>query len=100
MTTPEKDWPFDDPPNVAVVTTRDVTERRAAILTVSHDEEDGGWQFLPAGPLREENAQVVGLRRIWLLDPTVSELADLPLGWQATRNTPLGPWRRHPPGTR
>ena len=50
-----EDWPFDDPQNVAVVTTREITEENAPILLVSHDEEDGGWQFLPGGgPLREE----------------------------------------------
>ena len=40
------DWPFDDPPNVAVVTTRDVTEDKVPILFVSHDRDDGAWQFL------------------------------------------------------
>jgi hypothetical protein len=93
-----EDWPFDDPPNVAVVTTRQVTEDKAPILFVSHDEEDGGWQFLPGGPLLEENARVVALRRIWLLDPSVGALADLPLGWQASRITPLDPWQRAPRG--
>jgi|ERR1044071_2330317 hypothetical protein len=98
MTTDER-WPFDDPQNVAVITTRQITEGTAPILLVSHDEEDGGWQFLPGdGPVREENARVVGLRRIWLLDPSVGELADLPLGWQAFRNAPADPWRRAPRG--
>ena len=96
MTTDEI-WPFGDPENLAVITTRQVTEGKAPILIVSHDEDDGGWQFLPGhGPLLEENARVVGLRRIWLLDPSVGELADLPLGWQASRNAPADPWRRAP----
>lgn len=96
MTTDER-WPFDDPENLAVITTRQVTEGKAPILIVSHDEDDGGWQFLPGhGPLLEENARVVGLRRIWLLDPSVGELADLPLGWQASRHSPADPWRRAP----
>jgi hypothetical protein len=91
-----KGWPFDDSPNVAVITTRQVTEDNAPILLVSHDEEDGGWQFLPGGPVLEENARVVALRRIWLLDPSVGQLADLPLGWQASRKSPLDPWRCAP----
>jgi hypothetical protein len=96
MTTMPENWPFDDPPNVAVITTRDVTEQGLPILFVSHDEDDGGWQFLPGGPLHEADARVVALRRIWVLDPSVGELADLPLGWQASRNTPADPWRRGP----
>lgn len=89
-------WPFDDPPNLAVITTRQVTELRAPILFVSHDEDDEGWQFLTGGPLRDEDARVVALRRIWMLDPSVGELADLPLGWQASRSTASDPWRRGP----
>jgi hypothetical protein len=96
MPTLDEGWPFDEAPNVAVVTTRQVTEDNAPILLVSHDEEDGGWQFLPGGPVLEENARVVALRRIWLLDPSVGELADLPMGWQASRSSPLDPWRRAP----
>jgi hypothetical protein len=92
------DWPFDDPPNVAVVTTRDVTEDKVPILFVSHDRDDGAWQFLTGGPVLEENARVVALRRIWLLDPSVGQLADLPMGWQAFRSSPLDPWRKRPRG--
>ena len=38
-----EDWPFDDPQNVAVVTTREITKENAPIPLGSHDEEDGGW---------------------------------------------------------
>jgi hypothetical protein len=98
MTTVPENWPFDDSPNVAVITTRPVLEQGATILLVSHDEEDGGWQFLPAGQPREADARVVALRQIWALDPSVAELADLPLGWQAWRATPADPWHRNPRG--
>jgi hypothetical protein len=92
----QEDWPFDEAPNLAVISTRQVMERGAPILFVSHDEEDEGWQFLTGGLLIEEDARVVALRRIWLLDPSISELADLLLGWQASRTTLLDPWRRNP----
>ena len=59
MPTLDEGWPFDDPPNVAVVTTREVTDNNAPILFVTDDEEDGGWQFLPGEPVLEENARVV-----------------------------------------
>jgi hypothetical protein len=61
------------------------------------DEDDGGWRFLPGGgSLLEENARVVALRWIWLLDPSVGQLADLPLGWQASRRSPLESRGREP----
>ena len=39
-------WPFADPPNTAVITTRPVLEQSAPILLVVHDAVDGTWQFL------------------------------------------------------
>ena len=31
------DWPFDQPPNCAVITLRDIAENRAPVLHVTHD---------------------------------------------------------------
>ena len=99
MPTIQQNWPFEDSPNTAVITTCQVTEQNAPILLVSHDADDGGWQFLAGEPLREADARVVAMRRIWALDPSVGQLADLPLGWQAWRASPLDPWRRSPPSS-
>ena len=98
MATVPDNWPFEDTPNTAVITTRAVLEQGAAVLLVSHDEDDGGWQFLSDGVLRDDDARIVALRTVWTLDPTVGALADLPLGWQAWRNAPGDPWRRGPHG--
>ncbi len=90
------DWPFDDPPNVAVLTTRRVVQDGAWIAHVSRDADDGGWQFLdgaPGGP-SEADALVVSLRSMVLRDGTLKELADLPEGWHAWRDGPAAPWRR------
>ena len=90
------DWPFEDPPNVATITTRPVMDGSSWIALVSHDEDDGGWQFIgPEGSLEDE-AMIVGLRSIMKRDPTVAELADLPLGRQAWRASPDAPWQRGP----
>jgi hypothetical protein len=91
---PPADWPFDDPPNVATITTRPVIDGSSWIALVSHDEDDGGWQFIgPEGPL-EEQVMVVGLGSILKRDPSIAELAELPLGWQAWRDGPDAPWQR------
>ncbi|MGE0708329.1 MAG: hypothetical protein AB7N76_18325 [Planctomycetota bacterium] len=95
------DWPFADPPNVAAITLRSILEG-APILLVTHDEDDGGWQLLDGGDVREEDARVVGLGSMVDRDPTLRELADLALGWTALRARPGAPWRRAPrvPGQR
>jgi hypothetical protein len=38
-------WPFDDPENTAVFTTQHVLEYGQPIVRVTHDVEDGAWQF-------------------------------------------------------
>ena len=88
------DWPFEAPPNVAVITMRQILEGKAPILFVSHDEDDGGWQFLTGAVLDADDAKVVALRTIVALDAAIAELADLPEGWTAARDAPGEPWRR------
>jgi hypothetical protein len=90
------EWKFADPPDVAVISTRKVVSGDDWIAFVSHDADDGGWQFLDnaPGPLNEVDASVVSLSEIVALDASVNELADLPLGWQAWRDTRHSPWKR------
>ena len=88
------DWPFEDSPNVATITTASIMDGSSWIALVSHDEDDGCWQFIgPRGP-DEEPAKLVGLRRVLERDPTIGELADLPLGWRAWWAGPASPWER------
>ena len=94
MGTPDN-WPFpDDAPNVAVITTRGIIDRTDWIAFVSLDEEDGGWQFVGSSGARTEEAMVVALRSVFERDPSIVELANLPLGWQAERDSPDSPWQR------
>jgi hypothetical protein len=92
------DWPFSDAPNVAVIANTLIINRREWIAYVSHDEDDGAWQFHTAdrNPPQESDVALVSLRNIVELDPTVSELADLPLGWHAWRDSPTAEWRQAP----
>ena len=89
------DWPFEDSPNVAVITTQAVLEGEW-ITFASLDAEDCDWQFHCQGEPAEEDARVVSLRRIVTLDPSIAELADLPLGWCAWRTSADAPWQRAP----
>jgi hypothetical protein len=84
---------IDDRLNVAVLTTNSVLAGRP-ILHVSHDEEDGAWQFHTGETISVEDARIVSLKRIIDLDPSVLSLADLPLGWVATRSEIDTAWQR------
>ena len=88
------DWPFDDPPNVATYTTVNVLEGSDPILLVCHDADDGAWQFLCGKTNNVKDARVIGLDCAVRLDPSLAQLADLPLGWHAWRGAPDEPWSR------
>ncbi|BFT72418.1 hypothetical protein [Paenibacillus sp. P36] len=79
-------WPFDDPENVAVITTNKIMNRERPILYVTHDEDDGMWQFLDDGEVKEEEARIILLKQIINIDPSLIQLSDLPLGWVAWRD--------------
>lgn len=88
------DWPFADPKNVACFSTSDVMYGVLPIVYVGHDEEDGAWQFLASTGGDLHKAMVVLLSEVCEVDPTIFELADLPLGWCAERRSIADPWQR------
>jgi hypothetical protein len=86
-------WAFTDPPNFVAYSTRAVMERGEPILLVAHEADDGAWQFI--GPTADPaDLVVICLEHAVTHDPSVSELADLPFGWAAERDSTAGPWRR------
>lgn len=90
------DWSFNQKPNTVVYTSKSVVEDRAWIHFVSHDADDGAWQFhsIVGAPKVEADVRAVLLSNIVAVDPTLNQLADLPLGWIAWRETPDGEWNR------
>jgi hypothetical protein len=92
----EGEWPFRSPQDLAVITLDRILDGRNPILYVTHDEDDGGWQFLDGDDVSEEDARVVGLAQMAKHDPTIRQLADLPIGWYAVRESLGGPWQRSP----
>lgn len=93
-------WPFADPSNVATIVDRRILSGDAWIAYVSHDAEDGAWQFHTSdpGPPNYCNAAVVSLREILERDETLAELSDLPPGWHAWRESPDSAWQRQETG--
>ena len=90
---------FADPPNVAVFATDSILSGAAIVLLVTHESEDGAWQFLNGDDIGNDEIRVVALRTILRVDPTLVEVADLPMGWVATRASPRESWSRRKQGT-
>lgn len=86
---------FNEDPKLGVLTTSHVLAG-SPILMVSHDADDGGWQFLCGTTNDPADGKIVHLDEIVAMDSTVREVADLPLGWLAFRDAVGGQWKREP----
>lgn len=87
-----ENWLFEEQPNVAVITTKNILNRSLDILQVWHDEDDGMWQFLDGTDIKEEDALIVSLKEIVELDNSILQLYSLPLGWVAFRSNKNSEW--------
>jgi hypothetical protein len=87
-------WPFADPLNCAVFVTQEVLERAEPILHVTHQEDEYSWSFIGSSDGTRENCKLIALCEAVQLDPSVLQLADLPIGWRAVRDTVESPWKR------
>ena len=85
-------FPFRDAPDAAVLTCCHVLDG-AAILRVTHDAEDGMWQFLCGGEHDVSEARVIALQEAYALDHSVGKLADIPCGCVAMRRSKKAKWQ-------
>ena len=77
---------FNDFPDTMVITLKEIVDGKKPVLYVSHDEEDGMWQFLDGSDeLDIDNARIVTLEEILGVDSSLSSLLDLSIGWKAER---------------
>jgi hypothetical protein len=81
---------------MAVISVVQVFLQGMPVLYVTHDEDDGGWQFLTSEIVSVSQAFVVALREMIEHDPSLAALADLPLGWYASRQDKESAWERGP----
>jgi len=78
-----------------VVTTKYVLERSAPILIVCHHDDDNDtWAFLCGKTDKEDDFRIIDMDRILVIDPTLSEVVNLPRGWSADRDRSGGEWTR------
>ena len=89
-------WMFSERPNVAVFTTRRVLEGREPVVLVTHDGDDGAWQFHGASDTADEDARITSLESMVRSDPTLGVLHDLGVGWSASRASVADTWERAP----
>ena len=80
--------------DTAVFTTKFVLEENKTITYVTHDIEDGAWQFFSDDKFDnfESVAKVVGLSEIMDIDPTLMDLINMEAGYTATRKNKLDKW--------
>jgi len=88
-------WKFPVRPDTTAFTTTGVAEKQATIVFVFHDR-DASWQFMDAEPWVQGDIVVSHLGHLIDQDPTLDELADLPIGWEASRDGSDKPWVRRP----
>ena len=88
------DFKFNEERNVAVFTVKQIIRQQKPVLYVSHDEEDGAWQFLTGEPVEEKDSMIVLLEEMIAHDPTINELFDLPEGYYAIRDFVGDVWFR------
>lgn len=86
---------FVDPPNTMVITLKEILDGTKTVLYVSHDEEDGMWQFLDGSDeLEADHARIVTLEEMLEIDESFSLLWDLPPGWIAERVSNKALWTK------
>ena len=82
-------------PELAAFICEHIFEKSHPVLLVAHD--DGDWQFLCGGPHKPGTfPHVVGINHILDADPSIHNVLDLPVDWEAERDSSSGEWVRRP----
>jgi Domain of unknown function (DUF4262) len=87
-------WKFQDPPHTGVFLSETVHNGSEPVTYVSHDADDGAWQFLGSSMADGGGPVLSCFHHPIDGDPSLTELADLPLGWFAERTKVGEPWVR------
>ena len=85
-------FPFYDAPNTATIICCHILDNGEPILYVSHDEDDGMWQFLCGKAHETDEAKLVSLKSVFDLDNSVGILKDMPCGYYAERKAQDDEW--------
>ncbi|HEX5344721.1 MAG TPA: hypothetical protein VFX55_19670, partial [Duganella sp.] len=73
----DTNWPFDQAPNVAAITTRQVIEDHLPVLSVVHYSDDHSWAFTCGTTSETEDARIIGMGEAVEMDQTLKSIASL-----------------------
>jgi len=85
-------YKFDDNPNVAVIVCCHVLSGEESVMYVSHDMDDGMWQFLCNKSHTTDDAKIASLQEVLDLDNSINALGHMKCGYFATRNSGNDHW--------
>ncbi len=82
---------FKESLDTAVLTSKYVLSGSSPIVYIAH-HEDGTWEFWGEEIIDESEIVVVSLGQIIKIDQAVLEVADLPIEFNAVRESKQKPW--------
>ena len=90
----ERAMNWTDPLDPVAITTDLVAAKLKPILLVIHEAGHGGWQFMDGEDVTGQKPRVMPKDELLKIDPTVNEVTDLPVDWEARRSSPSSQWVR------
>jgi hypothetical protein len=80
--------------NAGVITTEIIAAGKSPVLLVIHEAGHGGWQFHDGSDVRGQRIVAIAKEDVLKMDPTLINVTDLPVGWQARRRNRADVWVR------
>lgn len=84
---------FKNAPNTAWIVCQHVMDGKNPITFISHDKEDGMWQFLCSEDHILEDVRLISLAEAFQIDESINQVADLPRGFVMERTEAKGRWK-------
>ncbi|ENH0543843.1 hypothetical protein ABVS17_004569 [Vibrio parahaemolyticus] len=85
-------WSFDQDKNVAALITKQVVEQGLPILQVIHYSDDHSWAFMCGTTSNPSDTLVVSMEQAVSFDISLYEIATMPPGCIASRNSVEESW--------
>lgn len=87
-------YKFNDPKDTACFVCNHVFNQERAILFVTHEAEDGFWQFLCGhnDHSHDNDYKVISIEQATVIDESINDLYEMPLGSGATRESQSNKW--------
>jgi len=91
----DEEWPFPEPPTSAAIIPLEVFQKKIPLLRVEHREE-GEWHFRNEAEQPGAERHTLPLGDVVAVFPELRAVADIPVGWIATRSGLEQDWSRTP----